>query len=117
MNRKPAKMTGTLGMTGGDAKQRLIYARSLVLRLYSKGNWKPLSTFCRRKVRCLSLFFRAHSAVCGGCCLVTKLCPTLYKDPMDCSLLGSFVHGIFQVRILEWVVIYFSKTTGFLSVV
>ena len=26
-------------------------------------------------------------------------------DPMDCSLLGSSVHGIFQARILEWVVI------------
>ena len=23
-------------------------------------------------------------------------------DPMDCSLLHSFVHGIFQARILEW---------------
>ena len=31
-----------------------------------------------------------------------KLCPTLC-DPMDCSLPGSSVHGIFQARILEWV--------------
>ena len=30
-------------------------------------------------------------------------------DPMDCSLPGSSVHGIFQVRILEWVAISFSK--------
>ena len=29
-------------------------------------------------------------------------CPTLC-DPIDCSLPGSFVHGIFQTRILEWV--------------
>ena len=28
-------------------------------------------------------------------------CPTL-SDPMDCSLPGSSVHGIFQVRVLEW---------------
>ena len=28
---------------------------------------------------------------------------------MDCSLPGSFVHGILQVRILEWVVISFSR--------
>jgi len=28
--------------------------------------------------------------------------------PMDCSLLGSSVHGIFQARILEWVAISFS---------
>ena len=26
-------------------------------------------------------------------------------DPMDCSLPGSFVHGILQARILEWVAI------------
>ena len=40
------------------------------------------------------------------CCLVTQLCPTLW-NPMDCSLLGSSVHEIFQARILEWVVISF----------
>ena len=33
---------------------------------------------------------------------------TLY-DPMDCSLPESFVHGILQARILEWVVIPFSR--------
>ena len=30
-------------------------------------------------------------------------------DPMDCSLPGSSVHGIFQARILEWVDIPFSR--------
>ena len=30
-------------------------------------------------------------------------------DPMDCSLPGSSVHGIFQTRILEWVAISFSR--------
>ena len=29
-------------------------------------------------------------------------------DPVDCSLLGSSVHGIFQARVLEWVAISFS---------
>ena len=38
---------------------------------------------------------------------VTQLCSTLC-NPMDCSLLGSSVHGIFQARILEWVAISFS---------
>ena len=38
---------------------------------------------------------------------VAQLCPTL-SDPMDCSLPGSFVHGIFQARVLEWVAIAFS---------
>ena len=35
-------------------------------------------------------------------------CPTLC-DPMDCSLLGSSVHGILQARILEWVGVFSSK--------
>ena len=35
-------------------------------------------------------------------CLVTRSCPALC-DPMDCSPLGSSVHGILQARILEWV--------------
>ena len=38
---------------------------------------------------------------------ITQLCPTLC-DPMDCSLPGSSVHGIFQASILEWVAISFS---------
>ena len=31
---------------------------------------------------------------------VAQSCPTL-SDPMDCSLLGSSIHGIFQARVLE----------------
>ena len=42
------------------------------------------------------------------CCLVAKLCPILC-DPMDCSPLGSSVHGILQARILEWVAITSSR--------
>ena len=32
------------------------------------------------------------------------------RDPMDCSLPGSSVHGIFQARVLEWGAIAFSET-------
>ena len=39
---------------------------------------------------------------------VAQSCPTL-SDPMDCSLTGSSVHGIFQARVLEWGAIAFSK--------
>ena len=42
------------------------------------------------------------------CCLVAKLCLTLYNS-MNCSLPGSSVHGIIQARILEWVAISFSR--------
>ena len=38
---------------------------------------------------------------------VAQSCPTL-RDPMDCSLPGSSVHGIFQARVLEWGAIAFS---------
>ena len=39
---------------------------------------------------------------------VTQSRPTLC-DPMDCSPLGSSIHGILQARILEWVAISFSR--------
>ena len=32
---------------------------------------------------------------------VAQSCLTL-RDPMDCSLPGSSIHGIFQARVLEW---------------
>ena len=35
-------------------------------------------------------------------------CPTLC-DPLDCSLPGSSIHGIFQARVLEWGAIAFSS--------
>ena len=38
---------------------------------------------------------------------VAQSCPTL-SDPMDCSPLGSSVHGIFQARVLEYATISFS---------
>ena len=39
---------------------------------------------------------------------VAQSCRTLC-DPVDCNLPGSFVHGILQARILEWVAISFSR--------
>ena len=38
---------------------------------------------------------------------VAQLYPTL-SDPMDCSLPGFSIHGIFQARVLEWGAIAFS---------
>ena len=39
---------------------------------------------------------------------LAQLCPTLC-DPMDDSLPGSSVHGLFQARLLKWVAISFSR--------
>ena len=41
---------------------------------------------------------------------VAQSCRTL-RDPMDCSLPGSSIHGIFQARVLEWVAIAFSTVS------
>ena len=42
---------------------------------------------------------------------VAQSCPTI-SDPMNCSLPGSSVHGIFQARVLKWGAIAFSDKTG-----
>ena len=39
---------------------------------------------------------------------VSQSCSTL-SDPMDYSLPGSSIHGIFQARVLEWGAIAFSR--------
>ena len=44
------------------------------------------------------------------CCLITKLSDSW--DPMDYNLPGFFIHGIFQARIPEWVVISFSRESS-----
>ena len=41
---------------------------------------------------------------------VVQLCLTLC-DPVDCSLPGSSIHGIFQAKTLEWVAISFSRSS------
>ena len=51
--------------------------------------------------------------VCVGACLVAQLCLTLC-NPMDYSPRGFSVHGILQVRILEWIAISFSRGSSWL---
>ena len=41
---------------------------------------------------------------------VAQWCPTL-RDPMDCSPLGSSIHGIIQARVLEWGAIAFPASS------
>ena len=47
--------------------------------------------------------------MCACTCVESSL--TL-SDPMGCSPPGSSVHGIFQVKILEWVTIFSSKRSS-----
>ena len=57
---------------------------------------------------CFIDYAKAFDCVDHNVCEVSQLCPTLC-DPMDCSLPGSSIHGIFQARILEQVAISFSR--------
>ena len=59
--------------------------------------WSPCATILR------PVHPRAHVKWSEDAQSCLTLC-----DPMDCSLLCSSVHGIFQARVLEWVAISFS---------
>ena len=54
------------------------------------------------------MFFLFQECFSLLCVLVIQSCLT-FCNPMDCSPPGSSVHGILQARILEWVVILFSR--------
>ena len=49
----------------------------------------------------------AAAAAAAAAAKSLQSCPTL-SDPMECSLPGSSIHGIFQARVLEWGAIAFS---------
>ena len=49
------------------------------------------------------------SCVCVRACVSRSVVYTTLCKPMDCSPPGSFVHGILQARILDWVNIPFSR--------
>ena len=53
--------------------------------------------------------FRTFVLVSCTCVLTKPQSHLTLCGPMDCSLTGTFVHGILQARILEWVVMPFSK--------
>ena len=49
-----------------------------------------------------------NNAAAAAATKLLQSCPTLC-DPMDCSLPGSIIHGIFQARVLEWGAVAFSE--------
>ena len=78
-------------------------------------NYSCFSLSIRRNITDFRTFYLSIAFKCSKCPLniewvseVTQSCPTLW-DPIDCSLPGSSVHGIFQARVLEWVAISFSR--------
>ena len=74
---------------------------NLNFRIYSKGTQQEYGRkLCRKLCVCVCVCARARARVCT----LAKSCSTLC-DPMDCSLPGSSLLGIFPARILEWVAI------------
>ena len=62
---------------------------------------KNIGVGCHFLLQCMKVKSESESEV-------AQLCPTL-SDPMDCSLSGPSIHGIFQGRVLEWGAIPFSE--------
>ena len=92
------------------------------MRVRGEGQWTTYGSHCKRENwlgyinsnmtfqmdSFIEIIVLSHSVIRNAvCCLVAKLCLTC--DPMDCSLLDFSVRWISQARILEWVVISFSK--------
>ena len=78
----------------------------LVWLFFSQHNNLDSSMLCILIV-CFFLLLSSILCVCV-CSKSLQLCLTLC-DPMDCSSPGSFVHGILQPRILEWIAMLFSR--------
>ena len=72
---------------------------SLLFRIIAK---ECLCNLMQDQGKCVKFYHHVQK----GESEVTQSCLTLW-DPIDCSLPGSSVHGIFQARILEWVAIFF----------
>ena len=75
---------------------------AMVSKMIPTPNLKDvrIADFSKSSLRVDASYFRFES-------VVTQSCPSLLP-PVDCSPSGSSVHGILQVRILEWVAIPFS---------
>ena len=57
---------------------------------------------CRFLLQCMKV--KSESEVAHSCLTLS--------DPMDCSLAGPSIHGIFQARVVEWGAISFSNIYG-----
>ena len=73
----------------------------------NNASWKGWDDTGNLKLFVLLLCAAAATAAAATAAKSLQLCSTLC-NPMDRSLLGSSIHGIFQARVLEWGAIAFS---------
>ena len=113
--------------TSWAAKEALLSLSNLRLRFLHVSSLldRAFLFYCWIVFHCMNLCLFIHSPFEGllGCfhlpsilskeseSEVAQSCLTLC-DPMDCSLAGSAIHGIFQAGVLEWVAISFSRRSS-----
>ena len=78
----------------------------------NRFSWGCVSKTVMKLGSTFSKFTKQNNGITSAAAAAKSLqsCPTLC-DPVDCSLPGSSIHGIFQARVLEWGAIAFSRTT------
>ena len=77
----------------------------IVVKLMSNDHYPDtkLTTYVRLKLESLACPFQASGQMRPTVLqMIMSLALDPLSDPMDCSLPGSSVHGIFQARVLEW---------------
>ena len=79
---------------GGRKKALLFYFRLLNTKPWASGMF----------ILDINVAILLSYKVKWSCSVMSALC-----NPMDCSLSGSSIHGIFQARVVEWVAISFSR--------
>ena len=85
-----------------------IFMGRIFHQLYTKDGNSYVVLFCQcHSFLCISVFVATKYGCFVAFCVCAQSCLTLC-NPMDCSLPGSSICGIFQARILEWVAISYS---------
>ena len=96
------KCTLQAPLSTGFPRQKLEWAAVS----FSRGSSRPRD---RTWVSCTGRRIVYHWGPWELCCVLVVQSSITLCDPVDYSLPGSSLHGIFQVRILEWVAIFFSR--------
>ena len=117
--RSPGRRGSTLGLLPTESQGQGAW-EAVIHRVKQSRTWlKRLSSISSSRVGSVSCYFQVYITVIQlhthtrmySESEVAWSCPTL-RDPMDCSLPGSSVHGIFQARVLEWASISFSRRSS-----
>ena len=109
-----------LGRAGWKEQGRLFSTEKMSSMFVEVSVQHSCSSCVQNQVFLFTCIIDSVTIICGNCsplgfdtngvlfaCLLSRV--WLFCDPMDCSLPGSYVHGISQVRILEWVSISLSR--------